>query len=65
MKDYCGCKAGGKDHACRVRFRRQVRMTGFLVQGYTDWMWREKVLGYGKYPDDYYLDGMCYGTALK
>ena len=25
----------------------------------------EKVLGYGKYPDDYYLDGMCYGTALR
>ena len=23
------------------------------------------MLGYGKYPDDYYLDGMCYGTALR
>ena len=25
----------------------------------------EKVLGYGKYPDDLYLDGMCYGSALR
>ena len=25
----------------------------------------EKVLGYGKYPDDYYLDGMCYGSAVR
>lgn len=25
----------------------------------------EKVLGYGKYPDDYYLEGMCYGSALR
>lgn len=25
----------------------------------------EKVLGYGKYPDDYYMDGMCYGSALR
>lgn len=25
----------------------------------------EKVCGTGKYPDDYYLDGMCYGSALR
>lgn len=25
----------------------------------------EKVLGYGKYPDDFYMDGMCYGSALR
>ena len=25
----------------------------------------EKVLGTGKYPDDFYLDGMLYGTALR
>ncbi len=25
----------------------------------------EKVLGYGKYPDDYYLEGMLYGAALR
>ncbi len=25
----------------------------------------EKVLGTGKYPDDYYLDGMLYGAALR
>ena len=25
----------------------------------------EKVLGYGKYPDDFYLDGMLYGVALR
>ena len=25
----------------------------------------EKVLGYGKYPDDVYLEGMCYGSALR
>jgi len=25
----------------------------------------EKVLGYGKYPDDFYMDGMCYASALR
>lgn len=25
----------------------------------------EKVCGTGKYPDDYYLEGMCYGSALR
>lgn len=25
----------------------------------------EKVLGTGKYPDDYYMDGMIYGSALR
>ena len=25
----------------------------------------EKVHGTGKYPDDFYLDGMCYGSALR
>ncbi len=25
----------------------------------------EKVLGAGKYPDDFYLDGMLYGVALR
>lgn len=25
----------------------------------------EKVCGYGKYPDDYYLEGMCCGSALR
>lgn len=25
----------------------------------------EKVQGYGKYPDDFYLDGMCYGSAVR
>ncbi len=25
----------------------------------------EKVLGYGKYPDDWYLDGMTYGSAVR
>lgn len=26
---------------------------------------REKVLGYGEYPDDMYLDGMIYGSAVR
>ena len=26
---------------------------------------REKALGYGKYPDDFYPDGMLYGSALR
>ena len=26
---------------------------------------KEKALGYGKYPDDFYPDGMLYGTALR
>ena len=25
----------------------------------------EKVTGTGKYPDDFYVDGMCYGSALR
>ncbi len=25
----------------------------------------EKVLGTGKYPDDFYLEGMCYGSAVR
>lgn len=25
----------------------------------------EKVLGYGKYPDDFYMEDMCYGSALR
>ncbi|MCR5322598.1 MAG: molybdopterin-dependent oxidoreductase [Lachnospiraceae bacterium] len=25
----------------------------------------EKVLGYGKYPDDFYFDGMLYGSAVR
>ena len=25
----------------------------------------EKVLGYGKYPDDWYLPDMCYGSAVR
>ena len=25
----------------------------------------EKVLGYGQYPDDVYVDGMCYGAAVR
>ena len=25
----------------------------------------EKVLGYGKYPDDFYVKGMCYGSAVR
>ena len=25
----------------------------------------EKVLGYGKYPDDFYMEGMCYGGAVR
>ena len=25
----------------------------------------EKVLGYGKYPDDIYMEGMCYGSAVR
>ncbi len=25
----------------------------------------EKVLGYGKYPDDFYTEGMCYGSAVR
>ncbi|MBR6118742.1 MAG: selenium-dependent xanthine dehydrogenase [Oscillospiraceae bacterium] len=26
---------------------------------------REKVLGYGQYPDDVYVEGMCYGSAVR
>ena len=26
---------------------------------------REKVLGYGQYPDDVYIDGMCHASAVR
>ena len=43
-------------------------------KGHTDWKAgssvhridvAEKVQGYGKYPDDIYVDGMCYGSAVR
>ena len=72
--NYCRCTGYVKIIAA-VKLAAKIMRAGKIpAAGADDWMLGsrvhrldvdEKVLGYGKYPDDYYLDGMCYGTALR
>ncbi len=72
--NYCRCTGYVKIIAA-VKLAAKIMRAGKIpAAGADDWMLgsrvhrldvEEKVLGYGKYPDDYYLDGMCYGTALR
>ncbi len=72
--NYCRCTGYVKIFAA-VRLAAKILRDGVLPQkGTDDWKLgsrvqrldaREKALGYGKYPDDYYLDGMLYGSALR
>ena len=72
--NYCRCTGYVKIIAA-VKLAAKIMRAGRIpAAGADDWMLgsrvhrldvEEKVLGYGKYPDDYYLDGMCYGTALR
>ncbi len=72
--NYCRCTGYVKIIAA-VKLAAKIMRAGKIpAASADDWMLgsrvhrldvEEKVLGYGKYPDDYYLDGMCYGTALR
>ena len=72
--NYCRCTGYVKIIAA-VKLSAKIMRAGKIpAAGADDWLLgsrvhrldvEEKVLGYGKYPDDYYLDGMCYGTALR
>ena len=72
--NYCRCTGYVKIIAA-VKLAAKIMRAGKIpASGADDWLLgsrvhrldvEEKVLGYGKYPDDYYLDGMCYGTALR
>ena len=48
----------------RGHFRKKLTTTGILARVARIDV-GEKVLGTGKYPDDFYLDGMLYGSALR
>lgn len=72
--NYCRCTGYVKIIAAIKLAAKIMRAGKIPAAGADDWLLgsrvhrldvEEKVLGYGKYPDDYYLDGMCYGTALR
>ena len=72
--NYCRCTGYVKIVAA-IRLAGQILREGKIpLPSTTDWQIgsrvhrldvEEKVLGYGKYPDDYYLDDMCYGSAVR
>ena len=72
--NYCRCTGYVKIVAA-IQLAGQILREGKIpLPSTTDWRIgsrvhrldvEEKVLGYGKYPDDYYLDGMCYGSAVR
>lgn len=72
--NYCRCTGYIKIFAA-VRLAAKILREGVLPEPTsTDWTVgsrvqrldaKEKVLGTGKYPDDYYFEGMLYGGALR
>ncbi len=72
--NYCRCTGYVKIIAA-VKLSAKILREGVIPEkGADDWKVgsrvhrldvEEKVLGYGKYPDDFYMEGMCYGSALR
>ncbi len=72
--NYCRCTGYIKIFAA-VRLAAKYKKLGSVPQpSATDWKLgssvhrldvEEKVLGYGKYPDDWYVPGMTYGGAVR
>lgn len=72
--NYCRCTGYVKIVAA-IKLAGQILRDGKIpLPSVTDWRIgsrvqrldvEEKVLGYGRYPDDFYMDGMCYASAVR